>query len=61
LPNDIRPSLTSNFPKGKKEVNISVVVKRVIAWQIEQEMKAQKLSKTTMVKKMHTSRASRNK
>jgi hypothetical protein len=31
-----------------------------IAWQIEQEMKVQNLNKTTMAKKMHTSRASLN-
>ena len=34
----------------------AVAVKRVIAWQIEQEMTAQKLTKTSMEKKMHTSR-----
>ncbi len=33
----------------------AVAVKRVIAWQIEQEMAAQKLTKTAMAKKMHTS------
>jgi len=33
----------------------AVAVKRVIACQIEQEMKAQNLNKTTMAKKMHTS------
>ena len=33
---------------------------RVIAWQIEQEMKAQNLNKTMMAKKMHTSRAALN-
>ncbi|MDH2918771.1 MAG: Fis family transcriptional regulator [Sideroxydans sp.] len=38
----------------------AVAVKRVIAWQIDQEMKAQKLTKTTMAKKMHTSRAALN-
>lgn len=35
----------------------ATALKRVIAWQIAQEMKAQKLSKTTMATKMHTSRA----
>ena len=35
-------------------------MKRVIAWQIAQEMKAQKLSKTAMATKMHTSRAALN-
>ncbi len=38
----------------------AVAVKRVIAWQIEQEMSAQKITKTAMAKKMHTSRASLN-
>lgn len=38
----------------------AVAVKRVIAWQIEQEMSAQKITKTAMAKKMRTSRASLN-
>lgn len=38
----------------------AVAVKRVIAWQIEQEMAAQNLTKTSMAKKMHTSRAALN-
>lgn len=38
----------------------AVAVKRVIAWQIGQEMKAQNLTKTTMAKRMHTSRAALN-
>ncbi|CAM3813730.1 XRE family transcriptional regulator [Polynucleobacter arcticus] len=38
----------------------AVAVKRVIAWQIEQEMIKQKLTKTVMAKKMHTSRAALN-
>ncbi len=38
----------------------AVAVKRVIAWQIEQEMAAQKLTKTVMAKRMHTSRAALN-
>lgn len=38
----------------------AVAVKRVIAWQIEQEMAAQNLTKTAMAKKMHTSRAALN-
>jgi len=38
----------------------AVAVKHVIAWQIEREMKAQYLNKTTMAKKMHTSRAALN-
>ncbi len=38
----------------------ATAMKRVIAWQIEQEMKAQKLSKTAMAAKMRTSRAALN-
>ncbi len=38
----------------------AVAVKRVIAWQIDQEMKAQKLTKSAMAKKMHTSRSALN-
>lgn len=38
----------------------AVAVKRVIAWQIEQEMSAQKITKTAMAKKLRTSRASLN-
>jgi len=38
----------------------AIAVKRVIAWQIEQGMKQQKLNKTAMAEKMHTSRAALN-
>ena len=38
----------------------AIAVKRVISWQIEQEMTAQKLTKTAMAKRMHTSRAALN-
>ncbi|MBC7756097.1 MAG: XRE family transcriptional regulator [Bdellovibrio sp.] len=38
----------------------AVAVKRVIAWQIEHEMATQKITKTIMAKKMHTSRAALN-
>jgi predicted XRE-type DNA-binding protein len=38
----------------------AMAVKRVIAWQIEQEMKARKLTKTALAQKMHTSRAAVN-
>ena len=34
--------------------------KQVIAWQIEQEMKAQKLTKTALAAKMRTSRSALN-
>lgn len=42
------------------EETTAVAIKRVISWQIEQEMKAQKLTKTALAKKMHTSRAALN-
>ena len=38
----------------------AIAVKRAISSQIEQEMSAQKLTKTAMAKKMHTSRAALN-
>ena len=46
--------------EGMLEGVTAVAVKRVIAWQIEQEMDAQKMTKTAMAKKMRTSRASLN-
>lgn len=46
--------------EGFLEEATAVAVKRVIAWQIEQEMAAQKITKTAMAKKMHTSRAALN-
>ena len=46
--------------EGMLEEATAVAVKRVIAWQIEQEMFAQKMTKTAMAKKMRTSRASLN-
>ncbi len=44
--------------EGMLEEVTAVAVKRVIAWQIEQEMSAQKLTKTAMVKKMRNGRPS---
>ena len=38
----------------------ATATKRVIAWQIQHEMDILKLNKTTMAKKMHTSRAALN-
>ena len=38
----------------------AVAIKRVIAWQIAQEMAAQQLTKTALAKKMRTSRAALN-
>ena len=42
------------------ESSTAVALKRVIAWQIDQAMKAQKLTKTELAKRMHTSRAALN-
>ena len=42
------------------ESSTAVALKRVISWQIDQEMKAQKLSKTELATRMHTSRAALN-
>ncbi|MDP3620606.1 MAG: Fis family transcriptional regulator [Polynucleobacter sp.] len=51
-----------DFLKGESILDHSsaVAVKRVIAWQIEQEMMKQQLTKTLMAKRMHTSRAALN-
>jgi hypothetical protein len=38
----------------------ATAIKRVIAWQIEQEMKAQHITKTAMAAKMKTSRSALN-
>ncbi len=59
------PHIGSNFDDflaegAMLEEATAVAVKRVIAWQIEQEMAVQKLTKTAMAKKMHTSRAALN-
>jgi predicted XRE-type DNA-binding protein len=46
--------------EGLLEEATAVAVKRVIAWQIEQEMKDQNLTKTVMASRMRTSRAALN-
>jgi uncharacterized protein (DUF4415 family)/predicted XRE-type DNA-binding protein len=46
--------------EGRLEEAAATAMKRIIAWQIEQEMKAQKLSKTAMAERMHMSHASLN-
>jgi len=38
----------------------AVALKRVIAWQIAEEMKAQQIIKTELARRMHTSRAALN-
>ena len=57
--------LGSNFDdflaeNGLLEAATATGVKRVIAWQIAQEMKAQKLSKSALAARMNTSRAALN-
>lgn len=42
------------------ETATAVALKRVIAWQIAEEMKAQQITKTELAKRMHTSRAALN-
>lgn len=46
--------------EGLLEECSAIAVKRIIAWQISQEMKNQKMTKTSLAKKMHTSRAALN-
>lgn len=63
--NHERKNIGSSFDdilveEAMQEEATAVAVKLVIAWQIEQEMKAQNLTKTSMAKKMHTSRAALN-
>ena len=42
------------------DVATAVAMKRVIAWQIDREMKSQKMTKTVLANKMRTSRAALN-
>jgi antitoxin HicB len=56
-------NIGSNFDDFLKEENIleethEAAIKRVLAYQIEQAMKAQNISKSDMAKKMKTSRCS---
>jgi len=44
--------------EGFLEECTQTAIKRILAWQIEQEMKKKKLSKSAMAKKMNTSRSS---
>ncbi|TLU81617.1 MAG: Fis family transcriptional regulator [Chlorobium sp.] len=58
-------NIGSNFDEFLEEEALldeatAVAVKRVIAWQIAQEMKAQHLTKSSMASKMQTSRAALN-
>jgi antitoxin HicB len=56
------PHIGSDFDDFLEEEGLlaetrAVAIKRVIAWQLEQEMTAKGISKTAMAKRMHTSRA----
>lgn len=60
-----KQNIGSNFDDFLQEESIleeatAVAIKRVIAWQILEEMKAQSLTKTKLASKMHTSRAALN-
>ncbi len=57
-----RKNMGSNFDDFLREEKLleqaqAIAIKRVIAYQIAEEMKARKLSKTEMADKMRTSRA----
>jgi predicted XRE-type DNA-binding protein len=60
-----KENIGSNFDDFLQEEGLideanAVAIKRVIAWQIDQEMKTQKLTRSSMAKKMRTSRAALN-
>lgn len=60
-----KKNIGSSFDDFLKEEAIledatAVALKRVIAWQIAEEMKAQQLTKTELARRMHTSRAALN-
>ena len=42
---------------GTREAFQAVAIKEVLAWQIEETMKAQGLTRSALAKKMHTSRS----
>jgi antitoxin HicB len=62
MKNKYRGSSFDDFLKeeGLFEECNAEAVKRVIAFQLEQELKKQKLTKTQLAKRMHTSRAAVN-
>lgn len=60
-----KKNIGSNFDDFLKEEAMlddatAVALKRVISWQIAEEMKSQQLTKTELAKRMHTSRAALN-
>jgi len=55
------PNIGSNFDDFLEEEGIleevdAVAIKRILAWQVTQEMEKKKITKTAMAKKMKTSR-----
>jgi antitoxin HicB len=59
------PRLGSSFDDFLAEEDLlttvnEIAIKRVIAWQLQQELDAQKMTKTEMAKAMGTSRAALN-
>ena len=60
-----KKNIGSSFDDFLKEESLlesstAIALKRVIAWQIAKEMKAQNLTKTELAKRMHTSLAALN-
>jgi predicted XRE-type DNA-binding protein len=60
-----KKNIGGNFDNFLKEEAMldyatAIALKRVIAWQIAEEMKTQNLTKTELAKRMHTSRAALN-
>ncbi|MBP1681933.1 MAG: hypothetical protein H6Q35_2272 [Proteobacteria bacterium] len=58
----LQPNMRSDFDEFLRDEGIyeevnDAAIKRVIAYQLEQEMKVQKISKTKLAQMMHTSRA----
>jgi len=58
----LQPNMKSDFDEFLREEGIyeevnDAAIKRIIAYQLEQEMKVQKISKTKLAQMMHTSRA----
>jgi hypothetical protein len=53
-------NIGSNFEEGLLKEAAAVAVKRVVAWQIAEEMKGQNMTKTSLAEKMRTSKASLN-
>jgi predicted XRE-type DNA-binding protein len=61
----LNKNMKSDFDEFLKEEGIfdevnDIAIKRVIAYQLEQEMKNQNITKTKMAEMMHTSRAAVN-